>query len=134
MASGVFNIYKANLMNKLIDMEADTLKVMLLDDNHIFTAADNVIGDVSANEITGTGYDVGGKALVSGAVTQGATTKFDANDLTWTISTFSAWHAVIYDTTVSDNLLVSVDFTSEQAVSAGTFTIQWHEDGIITLS
>ena len=56
MASGVYNRFKANLMNKIVDMEGDTIKVMLLDSVHSFTAANNVIGDVSANQITGTNY------------------------------------------------------------------------------
>lgn len=135
MASGVYNRFKANILNKVVDMEADTLKVMLLDSNHSFTATNNVIGDVSANEISGTGYTAGGATLANGAVTQAATTKFDADDTSWTTATFTANHAVIYDDTVgTDDLIASYDFGGAQAVSAGTFTISWHADGIITIT
>lgn len=134
MASGIYNRFKANLMNKEVDMEADTVKVMLLDDSHSFTAADNVIGDVDANETSGTGYVAGGGTLAGKAVTQAATTKWDATDLAWTTATFSAYHAVIYDTTATSNLICSIDFGGIQTVTAGTFTIQWHADGIITLA
>ncbi len=136
MASGIYNRFKANLMNKIVDMEADTIKVMLLDDSHSFTAANTVIGNVSANELAnGNGYTTGGATLASGAVTEAATTKFDGTDTAWTSATFSAYHAVLYDDTVgTDDLICSIDFGGVQTVTAGTFTIQWHADGIITLA
>ena len=134
MASGAYNRFKANLMNKEVDLEADTIKVMLMDNSHSFTAADDVIGDVSANQITGTGYTAGGGTLASKGVTQAATTKFDAADLTWSTGTFTAYHGVIYDVTATSNLMISIDFGGAQAVTAADFTIAWHADGIITLA
>ena len=135
MASGIYQRFKANLMNKILDLEADVIKVMLLDDSHAFTATHNVIGDVSANEISGTGYTAGGATLASKAVTQDATTKWDAANAAWTTATFSAWHAVIYDSTLgTDDLICSIDFGAEKPVSAGTFTIQFDAAGIITLA
>lgn len=135
MASGIYNRFKANLMNGEVDLEADTIKVMLLDNSHSFTATNNVIGDVSANEISGTGYTAGGKALSGKAVTQAATTKWDATDIEWTTATFTAYHAAIYDDThATDDLIASFDFGGAQAVAGATFKIQWHADGIITLA
>lgn len=135
MASGIYNRFKANLMNKEVDLEADTIKVMLLDNSHSFTATHNQKSEVVANEISGTGYTATGAALATKAVTQAATTKWDADDTAWTTATFSAWHAVIYDDTLAnDDLICSIDFGGEQAIVAGTFTIQWHADGIITLA
>jgi hypothetical protein len=121
-------------MNKVVDLEADTIKVMLLSGSHSFTAANDVIGDVSANQITGSGYTAGGATLAGKAVTQAATTKWDATDTAWTTATFTAAHAVIYDNTATDNLICSLDFGGNQTCTAGTFTIQWHADGIITLA
>lgn len=134
MASGIYNRYKANLLNKEVDMEGDTIKVMLLDNSHSFSATDTNISAVSANEIAGTGYSAGGETLASKSVTEGATTKFDADDEAWGSATFSAWHAVLYDTSVSNQLICSFDFSGEKAVSNGTFTVQWDSAGIITLS
>ena len=135
MASGIYNRFKANLMNKEIDLEADTIKVALLDSSHSFTATDNTWSDVSANEVSGTGYTANGKDLSSKSVTQAATTKFDASDIEWTSSTFTTSHAVLYDDTMTnDDLICSIDFGGSQSVSSGTFTIQWHADGIITLA
>ena len=134
MASGIYNRFKANLMNKIVDLEADTIKTMLLTATHSFTAANNVKGDIVANEISGTGYTTGGETLAGKAVTQAATTKWDATDESWTSASFTAAHAVIYDSTVSDNLIASIDFGGNQTVSSGTFTIQWDANGIITLA
>lgn len=135
MASGIYNRYKANLMNKEVDMEADTLKVALLDNSHSFSATNNVWADVSANEISGTGYSAGGEALANGAVTQAGTTKFDADDTQWTSASFTAYHAVIYDDTLTgDDLVCSIDFGGAKTVASGTFTIQWDAAGIITLA
>jgi hypothetical protein len=138
MASGIYNKFKANLMNKAVDLEADTIRVALLDNVHAFTATDNVWADVSANEISGTGYTANGEALAGKAVTQGATTKFDATDLAWTTATFTAYHAVLYDDSITtptvDDLICSFDFGGAKTVTAGTFTIQWHANGIITLT
>lgn len=136
MASGIYNRQKANLMNKVVDMEADVIKVILLDTNHSFSAVHNVLTDVSGNELAATGgYSTGGKTLASKAVTQAATTKFDADDVAWTSATFTAFHAVLYDSTLgTDDLICSFDFSGGKEVSAGTFTIVWHTDGILTLA
>lgn len=135
MASGIYNRFKANLMNKELDLEADTIKVALLDSDHAFTATHNQWSEVSTNDISGTGYTTGGTTLAGKAVTQAATTKWDATDVSWTTASFTAAHAVIYDdTTTNDDLIASIDFGGDQTVTAGTFTIQWHADGIITLA
>lgn len=136
MASGIYNRWFANLMNKEIDHEADVIKVLLLNATHAFTATHNVIGDISANELpTAGGYTAGGQALAGKAVTQAATTKFDATDIEWAAATFSTWHAALYDDTIAtDDLMCSIDFGGEKVVSGGTFKIQWHVNGIITLA
>jgi len=135
MASGIYNRFKANLMNKEIDLEADTIKVALMDDNHAFNAAHNTWSQVSANEISGAGYSAGGEALDNKTVTQDATTKWDADNVSWDSATFSAYHAVLYDDSLGgDDLIASIDFGGEQSVAAGTFEIQWDAAGIITLA
>lgn len=136
MASGIYNRFKANLMNKEIDLEADTVKIALLNNSHSFTATHNTWSQVSGNELaSGNGYTTGGAALAGKAVTQAATTKWDATDATWTSSTFTAYHAVIYDDThATDDLICSFDFSGAATVSSGTLTIQFHADGIITIA
>ena len=133
MASGIYNRFKANVMNKVVDMEADTINVSLYNNTHSFTAADTVY--TSTNELATTGgYTQGGQALDNKAVTEGATIKWDANDEAWTSATFTAYHCVVWDATAANNLIASFDFGGAQQVTAATFTIQWHADGIITLA
>ena len=91
-------------MNKEIDLEADTIRMALMDTNHSFTATDNTFSNT--NEISGAGYTANGAALSSKAVTQAATTKWDAADITWTTGTFTTYHGVIYDDTHSGNDLI----------------------------
>ena len=137
MASGIYNAFKGDLMEKQVDLGTggDTIKVALLDDSHSFSATDAVWGDVSANELAnGNGYTTGGATLANQAVTTGATTKFDADDVEWTSATFDAYHAVIYDTTNTSSLICSMDFGGIQSVVSGTFTIEFSADGIITLA
>lgn len=136
MASGIYNRFKANLMNKELDLEADTIKIILLNSSHSFTATHNEKSEIVANELaTAGGYTAGGATLASKAVTQAATTKWDAADVAWTSASFTAAHAVIYDDTVAnDPLICSIDFGGNQTVVSGTFTIQFHADGIITLA
>jgi len=140
MASGIYNRFKANLMNGAVNLGSggDDIKVALLDNNHSFSADDNVWTDVSGNEISGTGYTAGGETLSNQSVTQDDTNDkavFDADDVSWTSSTFTAYHAVLYDDTLTnDDLICSIDFGGAKSVSNGTFTIQWDTDGIISLS
>jgi len=133
MASGIYNRFKANLMNKVVDLEADTINVSLYNNSHAFTATDTVY--TTTNELaTAGGYTQGGQALAGKAVTEAATTYWDATDASWTSATFTAYHAVIYDNTAADNLVCSIDFGGAQTVTSGTFTIQWHANGIISLA
>jgi hypothetical protein len=138
MASGIYNRFKANLMNKEVDIGAsgDVIQVALMDNVHVFAATDNVWADVSANELPVAGnYAANGEVLAGQAVTQAATTKWDGTDTAWTSATFTAYHAVLWDNTVAtDDLICSFDFGGAKTVTAGTFTIQWHANGIITLT
>jgi len=134
MASGLYNRLKENLLNKLIDFEADALRVMLLNDSHAFTNTDLMTGNINANEASGTGYTAGGQVLTGLSVASGPYAAFDATDLTWVNSTVGAYHAAIYDATLSGGqLIASIDFGSLKSSAAGSFTIQWHASGIITL-
>ena len=135
MASGIYSRLKANLMNKEVDLEGDVIKIILLNTSHSFSAANTILTDVSGNELAATGgYTTGGNTLASKAVTEAATTKWDAADTEWTSATFEAFAAVIYDSTATDNLIATVDFGGGKQVTAGTFTIQCDASGIITLA
>lgn len=133
MANGIYNRFKANLMNKVVDLESDVIKIALYDTVHDFTATDTDY--TTDNELPATGgYSTGGNTLVSKAVTEAATTKWDAADTEWTSATFEAFHAVIYDSTATNDLIASIDFGGGKQVASGVFTIQFDSSGIITLA
>ena len=139
MGSGIYFAFKGDLFEKQVNLAngGDTIKIGLLSGAHTFTASNTIWGNVSANEIinqAGSGYTANGETLANQAVTTGTTTKFDGDNTAWTSSTFVAAHAVIYDNTNTDSLIASIDFGGDKTVSSGTFTIQWHTDGIITLA
>lgn len=136
MASGIYYRFNRFLMVKEHDMESDDIRAALLDTNHSFSGGNLNWSELSANEVSGTGYTAGGKALTGKAVTQAGTTKWDANDAVWTSATFTAYHAVIYNETQAETneLICSIDFGGAKGVVDGTFTLQWDAAGIITLT
>ena len=137
MASGIYDCFKEDLMVADVNLGTggDTLKVALLDNSHAFDATDTVWSDISANEISGTGYTAGGATLASQAVAVASNTAaFDAADTSWTTATITAYHAVIYDTTNTNSLICSIDFGGAQTATTGTFTIEWNANGIVSLT
>lgn len=133
--SGIYNRFKANLMNKEVDLEVDDIKVILLDDTHTFAAGNTDYSDISANELDpGSGYSTGGETLTTKAVTEAATTKWTADDVEWSSASFTAYNAVIYDIDVTNDLIATIGFGGAQTVTSGTFKIQWDDAGIITLA
>ncbi|MFD8515144.1 hypothetical protein ACFV27_29685 [Streptomyces antimycoticus] len=118
------------LMTKQMDLINDTIKVALV--KSTYTPNQNTHdewADVSANEVTGTGYTAGGIALASKTITYNTTNKnwtFDAADSTWPNTNVAFRYAVIYDDTAAGKpLLGYLDFGTAQTVSNQDLTIQW---------
>jgi hypothetical protein len=136
MASGIYNVFKGKLFQKVLNLDTggDTIKVALYGSSHAFTATDTVY--TATNELADGvgGYTRDSKTLTGQAVTAGATTKWAADNVAWTGATFTANHAVLYDSTDTKSLICSIDFGGDKIVSAGTFTIAWNAAGIITLA
>jgi hypothetical protein len=130
------------LMDGTVDLDTDTIKVMLVSSAYTFSAAHTVKADLGANEITGPGYTAGGITLANVAVTQtGGVAKFDADDTGWTTATFTCRAAVLYKSGVANALtdpligyILFDDTPADVGVSNGTFQIQWHANGIFTLA
>jgi hypothetical protein len=130
------------IFNKEVDFDSDTVKVALLSSGYTPDQnAHDYFNDVSAYEVTGTGYTAGGQALAGKTVTKDTANKvvvFDANDVTWANSTITARYAVVYDdsgaTTATKALIGYIDLVSDQASNNGNFVIQWDATGILRLS
>jgi len=139
MASGVYNQFKTEIMRGSIDLVNDTIKCALLNTSHSFAASALGWATPDANEISGTGYSANGETLTVTVSQDDSDNEgvFDAADVEWTGATFSAYHAVIYDFSVSSPLkplICSIDFGGEQQVTSGTFTIQWAAEGIVNIT
>lgn len=134
MASGIYNCFKTDLCDGSVNLASggDSFKVALYNNSHAFTATDTVYS--ATNEVSGTGYTAGGTALSGQSISGTTTVTWDATDTAWSGATFSAYHAVIYDVTNTNSLVCSIDFGGVQTVTSGTFTIQWHANGILQLS
>ena len=135
MPSGIYTTFKEYAGDATVDLDGHTFNVCLMAVGHAFSAANSIWANVSANEITGTGYTAGGLAMTITWSASGTQMKWDAVDSSWTVASFTAYHAVIIDDSHASKALVcSIDFGGAQVVSAGTFTIQWNADGILLQS
>lgn len=118
----------------------DTVKVALVkgsyapnQDTHDFW------NDVSANEVAGTNYTAGGKSITEKAVSYDEasnTTRLKGGNVEWKeVTVKEVRYAVIYkDTGVAGEspLLGYVDFGEEQAITGGTFKVEWDTtDGVL---
>ena len=133
MSSGIYNRFKAHIMKKLMDLVNDTIKVALYQNSFSFTATDTVY-TATGELANGNGYTTGGAALANKSVTEGATAVFDGDDSAWAASTFSVYHAVLYDQSPCNTLICAIDLGGVQTINNGTFTIQYASSGIIRLT
>lgn len=125
--------------NKEHDLSADSIKVMLTTSTYSPSqSGDDYKNDVT-NEVSGTGYTATGVALTTKTETMSSLTyTFDADDVSWTASTFTARYAVVYNATgggtdATRGLIGYQDFGGDQSVSGTTFTITWNASGIFTV-
>ena len=140
MASGLYgitflNALKNTLALDLDDTTADRFKVMLVTSSYTPNFGTHDFKSDVTNEVSGTGYDAGGKSLTSVTLTQsGGTITFDAADLTWASSTITARGAVVYDDSLTnDPLICYIDFGADKSSSAGDFVLTFNASGIFTL-
>jgi len=133
MANILSNRFLTNLGEGAIDLENDTIRVALMTSSYTENKDTNTF--VNTNEVSGTGYTAGGELLANSSMTQvdgSDLARWDADDVEWDSSTITARYAVIYDTTVSDTILVVIDFGTDQSSSNGMFAVRWNASGIMT--
>jgi hypothetical protein len=138
MANAIYNSAKRDLANGSIDLDTDTIKVMLVTATYSPNIDTHTKRSDITNEVSGTGYTSGGAALANKTVTADNTNDrmvFDADDLVWSASTITARGAVLYKSrggaASADELIMYVDFGSDISSTADNFTIQWATTGIL---
>ena len=151
-ASGAFRqTFADNLSGTIVlNLDLETHKVALFgngvtpDYDAAASAAKYGTGGTwtTGNEVSGTGYTAGGTALTSTTVTTPSTgvVMWDAADTAWSSATISGiYGCLIYadalTTPVADQGILAVYFGgTNYAVTSGTFTVQWHSNGIYRLT
>lgn len=135
----VYGKFLTSLGNKEIDLDSDTLKVMLTTSSYTPDQDTHQYKSDVTNEVTGTGYTAGGQALSSVNVTYTASTntyRLDADDPSWATSTITARRAVFYDDTPAASaakpLIAYWDFGADVSSSGGPFTLTIDAAGIFT--
>lgn len=144
MAEGdctVYNHAKELILLGDVHFDSDSFKIILLGSGYSFNPdGNNGYANVSANEITATGYTAAGKALGSLTVTQNDTgdyAKWDAADVTWTsLAATTVAHAVIYDDTITtapaDPLICRFEIATNP--NGGNYQLAFNSGGILQLS
>ena len=139
MADLIYNSFFTDLSKGAIDLDTDTLKLMLVTSAYTPTKTHAKRSDIT-NEVTGTGYTAGGATLANVTVTQDNTNdlaKFDADDVSWATSTITARGAVLYKArggaASADELVKYFDFGSDQSSVGAAFTVQFNANGILQI-
>lgn len=138
MASVIYNSFKRDIMNGSIDLDTDTIKVMLVTSSYTPDQDTHTKRSDITNEVSGTGYSAGGMALANKSVTVDNTDNegvFDADDPTWTTATVTARGAVLYKSrgglASADELIKYEDFGADKTSTGADFTISWDAEGIL---
>lgn len=142
MPSKLYGNFLKQALNKEIDWDSDTIKVALLSSSYTPNQdTHDYYDDVSAYEVSGTGYTTGGITLASKTSTYDGANNviiLDAADVTWSSSTITARYAVVYDdsgASAGTKALVGyIDFGSDQSSTNGNFTITWDSTGIVRIT
>ena len=123
IAQAMCTSFKAEILDEVHDLVADTIKIALFTSSASLGAATTAYS--TSNEVAnGNGYATGGVELTSRAVaTAGTTAYFDAADPSWTSATFTANGAMIYNSSASDKAIAILAFGGDFTVSGGTFQI-----------
>lgn len=141
MPTLVYTSFKRRIGDGTFDLDnsATVLKCALLTSAHVPSAAHAVLADVSADEVSGTGYAAGGLTLTDVTWTTVETAAvLDAANPTWSNANITARYAVVYlagtSNGVTNPLICLLDFGADKGVAGGTFAVVFDTAGILTLS
>jgi hypothetical protein len=121
IVQGQTTSFKVELYEGIHDLITDTLKIAL------YTANANINQNTTVysatNEVSGTGYTLGGKTLTGVTVSSSGTTAYvDFDDVIWDPASFTARCALIYNSTKADRSIAVLDFGSDKTTTT-KFTI-----------
>ena len=127
ITSAVCNSFKTEVLQALHNFTAssgNSFKLALYTSSATLNKSTTAYS--TSNEISGTGYTAGGKALTS--VTPALSTDTaccDFADISYTSASFTANGCLIYNDTNADRAVCTIAFGGDKTVTSGTFTIQF---------
>lgn len=145
MAEGdghVYQGFKVKLMQKIVDLVNDTIKVALVSGHVLDEDGDVLWSDISADEITDASYaaaTLAGKSVTASGTGSGTAVKgkWDASDVTFSSLTGTdPNYAILYDDSVTgtaaDPLIAAFELT--KSTNGGDYKLQWNANGILRIS
>jgi len=125
---GLTTSFKVDMLNGKQNVASVTLKMAL------YTAYATLNQDTTAytsdNEISGTGYTVGGKTLSNVTINSGSNTVYVSfSNVVWNPAQFTTRGALIYNATKSNASIAVLDFGSDKIQTGNnTFTVNLPPD------
>jgi len=127
MASLIYDSFWPALYNATLN--GATVKCMLVSNAYTPDQGTHTSrADVTANEVTGTGYTAGGVTVTQSWATDTANHRatLTLGAASWSNSTITAYKAVYYistGTAANDKLIAIDDFAAAKSSTSGTFTV-----------
>ena len=105
----------------------DTFKIALYTNSASISASTTAYtASGETSNTAGSAYTAGGENLTSVTPTTSGTVAFcDFSDVSWTTASFTAYGALIYNSSQSNKAVCVLNFGGDKTSSAGTFTIQF---------
>jgi hypothetical protein len=133
------------ILDGTIDLDTDSFRMVLVGTGYTPNQnTDDAWSDISANEISGTGYTANGKALTTGLTRSNLVATFDVDDQTWTTSTLSnVAYAVIVRDADDNGALATTDIPlcfceledgSSLSSSSDDFSVTINASGVFTIT
>ena len=114
--------FKSQILQGVHDFDTDTFYLSLYTANASLGADTTVYSD--SNEVSGTGYTAGGKAMTGVAVaSSGGTAYVTFSNVAWDSSSFTARAALIYNASKGNKAVAVLDFGADKTAT-NTFTVQ----------
>jgi hypothetical protein len=126
-----------SLMNKEIDIDSDTFKLMLCTNLYVPDQDAHRYKNHITNEVSAPGYIAGGTTVSPLTIAYDSPTNtlsFSGANGVWPASTITARYAILYDSTPGSDatrpLVGYLDFGADYGSVAATFSVVWPANGM----